>query len=224
MSSSRSSPAILIELLTTTPPKDITATSVVPPPISTIIFPLGSAMSIFAPIAAAIGSSIKYTSFAPACNIDSSTALSSTSVIPEGTPTTTLGFPILYLWHILYIIFLSINWVAVKSAITPSFSGLTAFILSGVLPSISFASYPVARISLVFISNATTEGSFKIIPFPFRVTSILAVPKSIPISFEPNPKNFILITFSFLIFDIIKNTFKFRISNYYMIQQFYAYN
>ena len=41
------------------PPKEITATSVVPPPISTIILPLGSATSKFAPIAAAIGSSIK---------------------------------------------------------------------------------------------------------------------------------------------------------------------
>ena len=60
------SPATLIESLTTIPPRDITATSVVPPPISTTIFPVGSATSIPAPIAAAIGSSIKYTSLAPA--------------------------------------------------------------------------------------------------------------------------------------------------------------
>ena len=50
---------LLKELLITIPPRDITATSVVPPPISTIIFPLGSATSRPAPIAAAIGSSIK---------------------------------------------------------------------------------------------------------------------------------------------------------------------
>ena len=97
MSWSNSSPAVLNELLTTIPPKEITATSVVPPPISTIILPVGSATSRFAPIAAAIGSSIKYTSFAPACNTASSTALSSTSVMPDGTPTTTLGLPALYL-------------------------------------------------------------------------------------------------------------------------------
>ena len=66
MSSSSSSPATLSELLTTIPPREITATSVVPPPISTIIFPAGSATSMFAPIAAAIGSSIKNTSLAPA--------------------------------------------------------------------------------------------------------------------------------------------------------------
>ena len=41
------------------PPNDITATSVVPPPISTIIFPLGYDIPILAPIAAATGSSIK---------------------------------------------------------------------------------------------------------------------------------------------------------------------
>ena len=65
---------------------------------------------------------------------DSSTALSSTSVIPEGTPTTTLGLPILYLLPTFSIKFLSINCVAVKSAMTPSFNGLTALICSGVLP------------------------------------------------------------------------------------------
>ena len=66
IASSKSSPATLIELLTTTPPKEITAISAVPPPISTIIFPQGFAMSIPAPIAAATGSSMMETSLAPA--------------------------------------------------------------------------------------------------------------------------------------------------------------
>ena len=163
--------------------------------MSTIMFPLGSATSSEAPIAAAIGSSIKYTSFAPACITDSSTARSSTSVIPEGTPTTTLGLPVLYFFDTFPIIFFSINCVAVKSAITPSFNGLTAFIVSGVLPNISFASFPVASISPVFLSIATTEGSFNTIPFPFIVNKIFAVPKSIPISFEPNENRFIFYHF-----------------------------
>ena len=46
-------------MLTTEPPNEITAMSVVPPPISTTIFPQGFEISIPAPIAAAIGSSIK---------------------------------------------------------------------------------------------------------------------------------------------------------------------
>ena len=54
--------------------------SVVPPPISTIMLPQGLEMSIPAPIAAAIGSSIKYTLRAPACDAASITALFSTSV------------------------------------------------------------------------------------------------------------------------------------------------
>ena len=134
ISASNSSPATLKELLTTIPPREITATSVVPPPISTIMLPLGSETSNPAPIAAAIGSSIKYTSLAPACKTASSTALSSTSVIPDGTPTTTRGFITLYLLQTFPIKFLSISCVAVKSAITPSFNGLTARICSGVLP------------------------------------------------------------------------------------------
>ncbi len=41
------------------PPSDSTATSVVPPPISTTMEPVGSVTGRPAPIAAAIGSSIR---------------------------------------------------------------------------------------------------------------------------------------------------------------------
>ena len=40
------------------------------------------------PMAAAIGSKIRYTSRPPACSAESRTARSSTSVLPEGTPMT----------------------------------------------------------------------------------------------------------------------------------------
>ena len=81
-----------MDVLTTVPPKEITAISEVPPPISTIIFPHGLEMSIPAPIAAAIGSSMIATCLAPACNVASSTAFFSTSVTPLGTQTLILGF------------------------------------------------------------------------------------------------------------------------------------
>ena len=55
-----------MEVLTAVPFRDITAISVVPPPISTTIFPQGLEMSIPAPIAAATGSSMTFTSRAPA--------------------------------------------------------------------------------------------------------------------------------------------------------------
>ena len=71
-------------MLVTIPPSDIIATSVVPPPISTIILPVGSLTGSPAPIAAAIGSSIKITSLAPASFVASSIALFSTSVTPDG--------------------------------------------------------------------------------------------------------------------------------------------
>ena len=53
------------------PPSDSTATSVVPPPISTTIEPVGSVTGRPAPIAAAIGSSIRKTRRAPADKADS---------------------------------------------------------------------------------------------------------------------------------------------------------
>ena len=52
---------------------------------------------------------------------------------------------------------------------------------SGVLPTILFASEPMARIFLFVLSRATTEGSSIMMPFPFRYISVFDVPKSIPI-------------------------------------------
>ena len=45
-------PATLTERAVTIPPRDIIATSLVPPPISTIMLPIGSATGRPAPIAA----------------------------------------------------------------------------------------------------------------------------------------------------------------------------
>ena len=56
MSLVKTSPAILTDLSHTIPDRAITAISVVPPPMSTIIFPLGCIMSMPIPMAAAIGS------------------------------------------------------------------------------------------------------------------------------------------------------------------------
>ena len=53
------------------PPSESTATSVVPPPMSTTIEPVGSVTGRPAPIAAAIGSSIRNTRRAPALSADS---------------------------------------------------------------------------------------------------------------------------------------------------------
>ena len=69
----------------------MTAISAVPPPISTTIDPLASVTGKSAPIAAAIGSSIKNTCRAPADNADSRIARRSTGVEPYGTQITIRG-------------------------------------------------------------------------------------------------------------------------------------
>ena len=99
----------------------------------------------------------------------------------------------LYLLQTLSSKFFSNSFVAVKSAITPSFNGFIAFISFGVLPTISLASNPVAITFPVLASTEITDGSLTTIPFPFIVTKILAVPKSIPISLDLNDKKFILL-------------------------------
>lgn len=89
---SNSSPATLTEREVTIPRSEITATSLVPPPISTIILPVGSATGRPAPIAAAIGSSTMNTLLAPAFSAASLTARFSTAVTPDGMHIITLAF------------------------------------------------------------------------------------------------------------------------------------
>src|SRR3954466_6229751 len=59
IASSSSSPPTRTDCDTTIPPSEITATSEVPPPMSTIMLPVGSPTGSPAPIAAAIGSSMR---------------------------------------------------------------------------------------------------------------------------------------------------------------------
>ena len=103
MFSSISSPPIRMERDTTMPPSEVTATSVVPPPMSTIIEPDGSFTGRPAPIAAAIGSSTRRAQRAPADMAASCTARFSTSVTPDGMPMMIRGrgrsaIPLCTLW------------------------------------------------------------------------------------------------------------------------------
>ena len=168
------------------PPSEMIATSVVPPPMSTIMFPVGSATGRPAPIAAAIGSSIRYAWRAPAESVASSTARFSTPVTPEGTHTTTRGCA-KRCWCTFWMKCRSICSVTSKSAMTPSFSGRIAEIVPGVLPSMRFASTPTACTSPVRWSIATTDGSESTIPRPRTYTSVLAVPRSTAMSRPPKP-------------------------------------
>ena len=58
IASSSSSPPMRTDWLVTMPPSEITATSVVPPPMSTTMLPVGSWTGRPAPMAAAMGSSM----------------------------------------------------------------------------------------------------------------------------------------------------------------------
>ncbi len=132
-------------------------------------------------MAAAIGSSIRKTSREPACSALSLTARRSTSVMPDGMAMTTRGFDRLLAFAFLMKC-LSMASVTSKSAMTPSLSGRMATISPGVLPSIRLASSPTAKTMLVPALTATTDGSRRTIPWSFTMTSVLAVPRSIPMS------------------------------------------
>ena len=184
------SPATLMDRLCTMEAREITATSVVPPPISTIILHMGSETGRPAPIAAAMGSSIRKTLRAPADSAASITARFSTGVIPDGTAITIRDLTNLRLPCTLSIKWRSIASVTSKSAITPSRIGRIATMLPGVFPNMFFASRPTAKTRFFTLSlpPATTEGSLNTIPFPFSKTSVFAVPRSIARSFENTPK------------------------------------
>ena len=70
---------------------EITAISVVPPPISTTMQPPALVTGSPAPMAAATGSSIRRVSIEPASIVASTTLRRSSSVTPDGTHTTTRG-------------------------------------------------------------------------------------------------------------------------------------
>jgi len=174
----------------------MTATSVVPPPMSTTRWPPGSWIGRPAPIAAAVGSSIRYTSRARAWSAASRTARFSTWVIPEGTPITTRGrsrlepsaLPV-ESCRAREMKYRSIFWVMSKSAITPSFKGRIARMLSGVRPSIALASRPTPITARSARRTAMIEGSFRTMPLSRTKTSVLAVPRSIARSVEKNPSS-----------------------------------
>ena len=167
----------------------MTATSVVPPPMSTIRLPDGSLTGRPAPIAAAIGSSIRRAQRAPALSAASRTARFSTSVTPDGMPSSIRGRGIspTRSWT-LWTKYLIICSVTSKSLMTPSRSGRTAMMLAGVRPTIRLASAPIARTRFVLASIATTDGSLITIPRSRTWTRVLAVPRSIPMSREKRPR------------------------------------
>src|SRR5919112_1260001 len=135
IASSNLSPPTRTEPEYTMPPSEITPTSVVPPPMSTTIEPAASATGRSAPMAAAIGSSIRYTCPAPAPIALSLMARRSTWVEPQGTQMMMRGEGENSLLSCTFLMnCLSICSVTVKSAITPSFIGRMAMMLPGVLP------------------------------------------------------------------------------------------
>ena len=172
------------------PPSDRTATSVVPPPMSTISEPDGSDTGSPAPIAAAMGSSIRRAQRAPALRAASRTARFSTSVTPDGMPSSIRGRGIRPTRSCtLFTKYLIICSVTSKSLMTPSRSGRTAMIEAGVRPTMRLASAPMARTRLVLASMATTDGSEITIPRSRTCTSVFAVPRSIPMSREKRPRS-----------------------------------
>ena len=164
--------------------------SVVPPPISTIIFPTGCSMSIPIPMAAAIGSWIMYTSLALACSAESRTARFSTSVIAEGIQITIRkeGGKSLRPVSIIFIIPRIIISAAWKSAITPSLSGRIVLMLSWVFSCICMASRPMANTLLVVLSIAIMLGS-STTTLSLQIISVFAVPKSMAISVVKKSKS-----------------------------------
>ena len=149
----------------TTPPREMTAVSVVPPPTSTTMFPTGSWMSSPAPMAAAMGCSIRWAADAPARRAASFTARLSTDVMADGTQIRTRGRFILVTparrssRRIM-------RSVMSKSVMAPSRRGRTATMYPGVLPIICQASFPTANTSWVLVLRAMTVGWFRTMPRP----------------------------------------------------------
>ena len=147
------------------PPSEMTATSVVPPPMSTIMFPVGSATG------------------SPGADRGSHRLLDQVGLARAGREGRLLDCALLdagdagrhadddarwakRCWCTFWMKWRSISSVTSKSAMTPSFSGRIAEMVPGVRPSIRFASTPTAWTWPVRWSIATTDGSESTIPRP----------------------------------------------------------
>ncbi len=137
--------------------------------MSTTMLPIGSVTGMSAPIAAAIGSSIRKTWLAPAFEAASRIARRSTLVDPDGTQMTISGqrANLRGPWT-LRMNALIISSATSISAMTPSRKGRIASIEPEVLPIISLASSPTAltRLTPLIVSIATTDGSLRTMPRP----------------------------------------------------------
>src|ERR1044071_8982977 len=115
------------------PESEMTATSVVPPPMSTTMLPEGSVMGRPAPMAAAVAWSTRYTSEALAFKAESFTARFSTWVTSDGMPMMMRGRTMVFRLCAFRMKWESIFSVISKSAMTPSFMRRAAEHLLGVL-------------------------------------------------------------------------------------------
>src|SRR5581483_11959496 len=77
--------------------------------------------------------------------------------------------------------------VTSKSVMTPSLSGRMTRMSFGPMPYIFLASRPTASTRRDLRWIATTDGSFTTMPLPRTSTSVLAVPRSTPMSRESSP-------------------------------------
>ena len=102
---------------------------------------------------------------APAYSAASWTARCSTPVMPDGTQMTMRGLTQRLRWTF-WMKKRSIFSQISKSAITPSFSGRTAWMCPGVRPIMRLASRPTATGRPSRTLMATTEGSLSTMPWP----------------------------------------------------------
>ena len=182
--SSSSLPPTRIDSSTTMPLSAITAISVVPPPMSTIMLPTGSETWSPIPMAAAIGSSISITWRAPAFWAASLTARRSTSVIPEGTQITIRPMDDIQPGLMRRMKPRISASATEKSAITPSLSGRMVSMSLCVRSCIRSASVPMATGLFERRSRATMDGSLSTIPLSRTWMRVLAVPRSMATSTE----------------------------------------
>ena len=178
MSRSRSSPPTRIDASETMPPREITATSVVPAPATATELATGSWMGSPSPIAAAIGASSRCACAAPARRAAWRSARRSIAVAAAGTVSRIRGREKRPMPHRSSTPWRSLAATS-KSVVAPACIGRKATTWRGVRPTSSIASWPRATTEPFLVSIATTVGSAKMSPPASVATRVIDVPTSI---------------------------------------------
>lgn len=183
VSSSGSSPPVLVSLTMAVPPGSVVTVSMMPPPVSAAVLPSNSSALEPTPVTTTVNSSVEWTSLTPTILTTSSVTLFSASMAPWKARVTVLNIAAPFLTTTFYVGCLDVSSMASGSTVAPSFVNLVTAVFPNILPVVFLTSSPATGASLLSSLVTAASNSLAAVPSPFVWAGMLTIPGSVPVSF-----------------------------------------